>query len=163
MRETNERSIHQRKSETEEFDGLEAALKIQKFWRGFTARREIRKYRNEEMLLIGMSPEVVNVSANQTRVEEIRVLRYQRQEKIQKEYEEAVIAITEGIRKEQTAVMEESIRMEIRKWVNDCFKQTGKIPELPSVESGGSRMIFSRQVIFLIFFFFFYKKVYFFN
>ena len=43
--------------------------------------------------------------------------------------------------------MEENIRIEIRNWINSYFQQTGKIPELPSVESGGSRMIFSRQVI----------------
>ena len=43
--------------------------------------------------------------------------------------------------------MEENIRKEIRNWVNSYFEQTGKIPELPSAESGGSRMIFSRQVI----------------
>lgn len=43
--------------------------------------------------------------------------------------------------------MEENIRKEIRNWVNSYFQQTGKIPELPAAESGGSRMIFSRQVI----------------
>lgn len=49
-----ERSII--KPETEEEDEASeklAALRIQKVWRGYTTRRQIRKRRLEEMLLIG--------------------------------------------------------------------------------------------------------------
>lgn len=41
--------------------------------------------------------------------------------------------------------MTEDIADEIRVWIKDYYEKTGKLPELPSEESGGSRHIFSRQ------------------
>lgn len=38
----------------EKTDGLVAAMKIQKVWRGFTTRRITRRRKLEEMFLIGM-------------------------------------------------------------------------------------------------------------
>lgn len=40
----------------EKTDGLLAAMKIQKLWRGFTERRKTRRRKLEEMYLIGMIP-----------------------------------------------------------------------------------------------------------
>lgn len=37
-------------------DGLVAAMRIQKVWRGFTTRRKTRHGKLEEMYLIGMIP-----------------------------------------------------------------------------------------------------------
>lgn len=39
---------------------LSAALKIQKIWRGFMARRATRRRKLQEMLLIGTSVKVLN-------------------------------------------------------------------------------------------------------
>lgn len=40
----------------EKTDGLLAAMKIQKLWRGFATRRKTRRRKLEEMYLIGMIP-----------------------------------------------------------------------------------------------------------
>lgn len=40
-------------------DGLIAAMKIQKLWRGFTTRRKTRRRKLDEMYLIGMVPRPV--------------------------------------------------------------------------------------------------------
>lgn len=40
----------------ERTDGLVAAMKIQKVWRGFATRRKTRRRKLEEMCLIGMVP-----------------------------------------------------------------------------------------------------------
>lgn len=40
----------------ERSDGLVAAMKIQKVWRGFATRRKTRRGKVEEMYLIGMVP-----------------------------------------------------------------------------------------------------------
>lgn len=40
----------------EKTDGLVAAMKIQKLWRGFATRRKTRRRKLEEMYLIGMIP-----------------------------------------------------------------------------------------------------------
>ncbi|XP_076620749.1 dynein regulatory complex protein 11 [Colletes latitarsis] len=122
-----------------------AAMKIQKVWRGYVARRKIRKRRLDEMLLIGMLQPSQEVTESARQAERIRQDRYEKQMKYQQLYEISTIEIEERIRKEKSAIMEENIRSEIRNWVKSCFQETGKIPDLPSAESGGSRIIFSRQ------------------
>ena len=39
----------------------------------------------------------------------------------------------------------EHISDNIRVWIKDFYDKTGKLPDFPSEESGGSRQIFSRQ------------------
>lgn len=41
--------------------------------------------------------------------------------------------------------MAEDIKDEMRSWIMAYKGQTGKFPELPSEEAGGSALIFSRQ------------------
>lgn len=41
--------------------------------------------------------------------------------------------------------MAEDIKDELRSWIMAYKVQTGKFPELPSEEAGGSALIFSRQ------------------
>ncbi|XP_032664445.1 dynein regulatory complex protein 11 [Odontomachus brunneus] len=146
IREMKERSII--KPDTEEEDeasGKLAALKIQKVWRGYITRRWVRKRRLEEMLLIGMLQPSQVVTENARQVERLKQQRHEKQLDFQRLYESLLLEAKERIRKERSAVMEENIRIEIRNWIDTYFQQTGKIPDLPSAESGGSRMIFSRQ------------------
>lgn len=88
--------------------------------------------------------QVITESARQA--ERLKQQRYEKQVDFQRQYEGLILEATERIRKERSAIIEENIRSEIRSWVDTYFQQTGKIPDLPSAESGGSRMIFSRQV-----------------
>lgn len=86
------------------------------------------------------------MTENARQVERLKQQRYEKQLDFQRQYESLVLEAKERIRKERSAIMEENIRREIRNWIDTYFQQTGKIPDLPSAESGGSRMIFSRQV-----------------
>ncbi|XP_017795745.1 PREDICTED: IQ and AAA domain-containing protein 1, partial [Habropoda laboriosa] len=122
-----------------------AVIKIQKIWKGYVTRYKIRKRRLEEMLLIGMLQPSQEITENVRLAERVRQERYEKQIKYQELYENLMIEAKERIRKEKTAIMEENIRSEVRNWISTYFQQTGKIPDLPSVESGGSRIIFSRQ------------------
>ncbi|XP_015436348.1 PREDICTED: IQ and AAA domain-containing protein 1 [Dufourea novaeangliae] len=122
-----------------------AAMRIQKVWRGYVTRRKIRKRCLDEMLLIGMLQPSQEITETTRQAEKVRQERYQKQIKYQELYENLITEIKERIRKEKSAIMEENIRSEIRNWINTYFQQTGKIPDLPSAESGGSRIIFSRQ------------------
>lgn len=88
--------------------------------------------------------QTVTESARQ--VEKLKQQRHEKQLDFQRQYESLILEVKERIRKEKSAVLEENIRSEIRNWIDSYFQQTGKIPDLPSAESGGSRMIFSRQV-----------------
>ncbi|KAL6440740.1 hypothetical protein ACFW04_003292 [Cataglyphis niger] len=122
-----------------------AALKIQKVWKGYITRCHVRKRRLEEMLLIGMLQPSQTITENARRAEKLKQQRYEKQLNFQQQYQDLILEAKERIRNEKSAVMEENIRSEIRNWIDTYFQQTGKIPDLPSAESGGSRMIFSRQ------------------
>ncbi|XP_033194147.1 dynein regulatory complex protein 11 [Bombus vancouverensis nearcticus] len=122
-----------------------AVIKIQKVWRGYVTRCKIRKRRLEEMLLIGMLQPSQEITENARQAEKVKEERYEKQIKYQELYENLVVEAKERIRKGKSAIIEENIRSEVRNWVNTYFQQTGKIPDLPSAESGGSRVIFSRQ------------------
>lgn len=87
---------------------------------------------------------MITESARQA--ERLKQQRYEKQMDFQQQYEYLILEAAERIRKERSAIMEENIRSEIRNWIDTYFQQTGKIPDLPSAESGGSRVIFSRQV-----------------
>lgn len=97
--------------------------------------------------LLGMLQPSQVITENARQVERLKQQRHERQLEFQRQYEDLLVEIKERIRQERSAVMEENIRIEIRNWIDTYFQQTGKIPDLPSAESGGSRMIFSRQVI----------------
>lgn len=86
------------------------------------------------------------ITGNARQVEKLKQQRYEKQLGFQRQYESLLVEAKERIRQDKSAVMEENIRSEIRNWIDTYFQQTGKIPDLPSAESGGSRMIFSRQV-----------------
>ncbi|XP_014471228.1 PREDICTED: IQ and AAA domain-containing protein 1 [Dinoponera quadriceps] len=145
IREMKERSSKPEAEEEDETSGKLAALKIQKVWRGYITRRWVRKRRLEEMLLIGMLQPSQVVTENARQVERLKQQRREKQLDFQRQYESLLLEAKERIRRDKSAVMEENIRSEIRNWIDTYFQQTGKIPDLPSAESGGSRMIFSRQ------------------
>ena len=85
------------------------------------------------------------ITENSRQAERVKQYRHEKQTKYQELYEQMVQETLNYIRTERSAVMEENLRSEIRNWINAYFQQTGKIPELPSTESGGSRIILSRQ------------------
>lgn len=86
------------------------------------------------------------ITENARQAERVRNYRHEKQKEFQELYEQMVDDTSKFIRAERSALMEENLRAEIRNWINTYFEQTGKIPELPSAESGGSRIILSRQV-----------------
>nr|XP_034178795.1 dynein regulatory complex protein 11 [Osmia lignaria] len=146
IRRMKEKSIIKTEAEIQdELSKIAAATKIQKVWRGYVTRQKIRKRRLEEMLLIGMLQPSQVITENARQAERTRQERYDKQIKYQELYENLMIETKERIRKEKNAIIEENIRSEVRNWINSYFQQTGKIPDLPSVESGGSRIILSRQ------------------
>ncbi|KAF7991336.1 hypothetical protein HCN44_002898 [Aphidius gifuensis] len=125
---------------------ISATIKIQKVWRGYITRCRIKKKKLQEMLLIGMiQPSQTMPSQNQRNIEVIKKSRYIKQKEYNDIYEKMLIDTKEFIKFQQSDIIKENMKKQIRQWINEYFNETGKIPELPSVESGGSRMILSRQ------------------
>lgn len=133
-------------SVSERTDGLVAAMKIQKVWRGFATRRKTRRRKIEEMYLIGMvpRPEVANVQLE----EERRIAEqehYRLQDEYCADYVEALSEIKQTISKKQGVAITEQIADEVREWFKEVQMTTGKLPEFPNEENGGSRNLLSRQ------------------
>ncbi|XP_034937437.1 dynein regulatory complex protein 11 [Chelonus insularis] len=146
IREMKERSMMKPEQEqTDMVKEITATMKIQKVWRGYITRQRMKKRRIEEMLLIGMVQPSQVITDNYRNAEKIKQYRHGKQIEFQQLYEKMMDEIKEYVRLEKSEIIEENMRSEIRNWINDYFQQTGKIPELPSAESGGSRMILSRQ------------------
>lgn len=122
-----------------------AAMKIQKMWRGFSSRTQTRRKKMEEMVLIGMLP-APSLHANALEdVENIRQQRYKVQVEYQQLYEDSLKKFEDEINKKQGAAMTEDMADEIRNWFRDFYGRTGKFPDFPSEEAGGSRHLLSRQ------------------
>lgn len=128
--------------------GLMAALKIQKMWRGFATRRNTRRRKMEEMILIGMIPPPVDKDKEAKILEDKEIARqhrYELQDQYQKDYEKSLEHVKDEIETKQGAQMKEDIADEIRNWFREYNRRTGKFPEFPSEELGGSRHLLSRQ------------------
>jgi hypothetical protein len=125
--------------------GFMAALKIQKVWRGFASRTQTRKKKMEEMILIGMLPDPRRDNKLQEAIENVRLQRHKMQMEHQKMYETSLKKFEDEIKGKQGCAMSEDMADEIRNWFKDFFMKTGKFPEFPSEEAGGSRHLLSRQ------------------
>ncbi|KAK9503008.1 hypothetical protein O3M35_011673 [Rhynocoris fuscipes] len=136
--------VEQKEEELEE-SSRKAALKIQKIWRGYITRRRIRKRVVEEMLLIGMLPGAYTSTEERKRAEEVKELRRELQAEREIEFQNALVTIKDQIYHTRGPVMMEEMADEVRAWFSGYKEQTGKFPDLPSEEAGGSALIFSRQ------------------
>ncbi|XP_060535908.1 IQ and AAA domain-containing protein 1-like [Cylas formicarius] len=124
---------------------LSAALKIQKIWRGYIARRATRRRKLQEMLLIGMIPppkkkneEIERDLQNQERRRQLQVERRQ-------VYEEEIEHVRQHLEATQKAVVLEQLSDQVRGWLTEYKAQTGKIPEYTGSDRSTSRIMLSRQ------------------
>nr|XP_014288223.1 IQ and AAA domain-containing protein 1 [Halyomorpha halys] len=128
-----------------EEEGRQAALKIQTIWRGYITRRKIRRRVVEEMLLIGMLPSSHIVTEEQEKALEVQEYRRGVQRNREEEYQEALIREREEIKKDKGPVMMEEMADQIRSWLMGFKQSTGKFPDLPSEEAGGSALVLKGQ------------------
>ncbi|XP_041969680.1 dynein regulatory complex protein 11 [Aricia agestis] len=122
-----------------------AATAIQRVWRGFITRRETRKRKHLEQLLIGMELQPFIESEEIKKAEQIRQHRRTLQNELKKEYNEALDKIEKDLRVQHEAKINEQIGDELRRWFTEYYERTGRLPEFPSEDAGGSRAMFSRQ------------------
>lgn len=124
---------------------LSAAMKIQKIWRGYIARRITRRRKLQEMLLIGMIPPPKTKSLEIEKDVQNRKRREKLQEERQIEYEETTRNCREYLEKHQRAPVLEQLSDQVRTWIQEYKTQTGKIPEYTGEERSASRLMLSRQ------------------
>lgn len=132
-------------AEKEASISLAASLRIQKVWRGYVARRQTRRRKLQEMLLIGMIPPPKKQSAEIDRALEIRQKRRMLQKTRQKVYENAEVDCKNYIEKYQKGVVLEQLSDQVRVWISEYKAHTGKIPEYTGSARASSRLTISRQ------------------
>ncbi|XP_066573569.1 dynein regulatory complex protein 11 isoform X2 [Amia ocellicauda] len=125
----------------------QAAVRMQKVWRGLKQRKKTKREREEEMVFIGMAlgpqhtqPCPAIVSARTTEAK-----RKLTQEQHEQEYQKALVSITDKLREVEGPVMRETMKDQIRQWFIECHDATGKFPDYPDDEDGGSALIFAEK------------------
>ncbi|XP_023195833.1 IQ and AAA domain-containing protein 1 isoform X2 [Xiphophorus maculatus] len=137
---------HRAKTAGSAFNEL-AAIRIQKVWKGYLQRKKTKIARDEEMIFLGMvmDPKYqVPLSAEidaQAIDTSIRV----KQKKHEEVYQNAIDEILKQIREMEWNDISKTLKNQIRQWFYECRNDTGLFPDYPTVEEGGSAIIFAEK------------------
>ncbi|KAM3853527.1 dynein regulatory complex protein 11 isoform 3-T3 [Vipera latastei] len=124
-----------------------AAMCIQRIWRGHTQWKKTLKIREEEMVFLGMIPpsHFQRPSASLLRAQKVDTLRCEIQEKYESDFQKALVSIKERVKEIEGPDIKETLQDQIRQWFIECRHITGKFPDYPDEEQGGSAVLFSEK------------------
>uniref|UniRef100_A0A8D1KMR5 IQ and AAA domain-containing protein 1-like n=1 Tax=Sus scrofa TaxID=9823 RepID=A0A8D1KMR5_PIG len=148
MREIRKEEEHDRKIREEgwhRFSQDEAAITIQKVWKGYRQRKHTQQDRRTEMEFIGMLPsssqaDHLDIMARASLREDVRRLRQVEKEE---EFQLAIAKTHEALRELEGPDMKEKMKEQIRQWFIECHALTGRFPDYPDESLGGSYLIFA--------------------
>ncbi|XP_051986459.1 dynein regulatory complex protein 11 isoform X1 [Xyrauchen texanus] len=124
----------------------QAATCIQKVWRGYRDRKRVNKERLEEMIFLGMIPaQKPTPSLAQQHAQQVVSSRHVVQEEYEAEYQRALVSIKESVWSVDGPDIKETLQEQIRQWFIECRDATGKFPDFPNAEDGGSASIFAQK------------------
>ncbi|TPX33247.1 hypothetical protein SmJEL517_g03843 [Synchytrium microbalum] len=110
-----------------------AAIRIQKTWRGFRARKEAAATLHAELEFLKMQPSARGgSSAAKALSEQNRARRKITQTQHEEEYQQALINTKEKLMKVEGPEIRETMQDNFRQWYMDHKKTHGKFPEFPS-------------------------------
>uniref|UniRef100_A0A9J7Z317 IQ motif containing with AAA domain 1 n=1 Tax=Cyprinus carpio carpio TaxID=630221 RepID=A0A9J7Z317_CYPCA len=84
-------------------------------------------------------------SPAQLHAQQVESRRHCVQEEHEAEYQKALVNIKESVRSVDGPDIKESLQEQIRQWFLECRDATGKFPDFPSPEDGGSASIFAQK------------------
>ncbi|XP_051879384.1 IQ and AAA domain-containing protein 1-like [Pristis pectinata] len=121
-----------------------AATLIQKVWRGYHQRKQTVHQRAEEFKFIGMVPSAVPetpAAATADAEEQMHALQAQRWAEFVRDQPRIrqLVLDTEG------PELRETLRGQIRNWFIECYNASGRFPDYPTLEQGGSALIFTQK------------------
>merc|ERR1739848_621570 len=125
-------------------DKDEAATQIQKIWKGFYQRKQTVKMRDEEFQFIGMKPsqDVPYKETVMYKADRIMDQRRTVQQDNEREYKKTLVTVKEKLREVEGPEMREGMQDQVRQWFIESRDATGKFPEFPTEDEGGSAAIF---------------------
>ncbi|XP_051874852.1 dynein regulatory complex protein 11 isoform X2 [Pristis pectinata] len=124
-----------------------AATLIKKVWCGYIQRKITKKERAEEMIFLEMEPppDFQKPSSTQLQAQKVYQQRQVVQEVHEVEYQQALVTIKEQVRSVEGPDIQETLQEQIRQWFIECRNITGKFPDYPDEEKGGSAAIFASK------------------
>ncbi|KAL7884540.1 hypothetical protein AOLI_G00073100 [Acnodon oligacanthus] len=148
MREIQRDQERQRKSEDRDLGAStmdQAAVCIQKVWKGFLQRKRTKQEREEEMIFLGMAMDqnLPQFCPAASIAEATDTCRRTKQEEHEEDYQKSLISITNSLRELEGPSMTETMKDQIRQWFIECHDATGSFPDYPEEEDGGSSAIFA--------------------
>ncbi|XP_070850240.1 dynein regulatory complex protein 11-like [Chaetodon trifascialis] len=142
----SERGIHRYSWKPNNLTPAQAAIRIQKVWRGHSQRNRTSRQRTEEMIFLGMIPaEPPGPSSSQLQAQQVSVGRRLIQDQNEEQYQRAQLSVKQSVLDVEGSNMRETLQEQIRQWFIECRDVTGKFPEFPAVEDGGSASLFSHK------------------
>ncbi|XP_053925727.1 dynein regulatory complex protein 11 [Cuculus canorus] len=122
-------------------DPNDAAICIQKVWRGYSQRKKTQKMREQEMIFLGMSspPRLQARSITEKCAKQINVLQGKVQERHEEIFNKDKLRETEGI------YIQETLENQIGQCFIECRHIVGRFPDYPTKETGGSMAILSEK------------------
>ncbi|XP_065103972.1 dynein regulatory complex protein 11 [Paramisgurnus dabryanus] len=144
MREINKSSERQKK-EHEAITSNQAAVTIQKVWRGYAQRKKTKKLWEEEMIFLGMAmdPKRSYPSPLTLIVQNNEANRRIRQEDHEEDYQKSIGSVIYQLREVEGPEIKEAMKDQIRQWFLECRDATGSFPDYPEEEDGGSALLFA--------------------
>uniref|UniRef100_A0AAR2M1E6 AAA+ ATPase domain-containing protein n=1 Tax=Pygocentrus nattereri TaxID=42514 RepID=A0AAR2M1E6_PYGNA len=148
MREIQRDQERQRKSKDRDLGAStmdQAAVCIQKVWKGFLQRKRTKREREEEMIFLGMAMDqnLPQFCPAALVAEATKTCRRTKQEEHEEDYQKSLISITNSLRELEGPNMTETMKDQIRQWFIECHDATGSFPDYPEEEDGGSAVIFA--------------------
>eukprot|EP00112_Aurelia_sp_Birch-Aquarium-sp1_P000787 Seg1077.3 transcript_id=Seg1077.3/GoldUCD/mRNA.D3Y31 product="Dynein regulatory complex protein 11" protein_id=Seg1077.3/GoldUCD/D3Y31 len=122
-----------------------AATQIQKVWKGYSTRKKTVKMRDEELIFVGMKPAKQPQYKDTPMFASEQVQDHRRvvQEEYERDYQKALVTVKDKLAEIEGPEMKEKMQDQIRQWFIECRDATGKFPEYPTVDEGGSAGIFT--------------------
>ncbi|XP_014643105.1 PREDICTED: IQ and AAA domain-containing protein 1-like [Ceratotherium simum simum] len=127
------------------FSQDQAAITIQKVWKGYLQRKRTQQDRQTEMEFIGMLPspnqvERLGIMSQACLWEDVRRLRQLEKEE---EFQLAMVKAHDSLKETEGPDMQEKMKEQIRQWFIECHALTGRFPDYPDESLGGSYLIFA--------------------
>ena len=127
-----------------------AAIFVQRHWRGYITRKKATQMREEEFMFLGMEPTPLPKDFKQLPQYAARKTEERRREIVkhnEKEYQQALVSIKEKVRVSEGPDIKERMISQIRQWFLECRDVTGKFPDYPDEDEGGSALIFKNKSV----------------
>ncbi|XP_067116752.1 dynein regulatory complex protein 11 [Osmerus mordax] len=146
IRQAEEEAAQGTSSTPTTLDPDQAATRIQKVWLGYSTRKRTKQERLEEMIFLGMiPPEQLGPSMALLQAQQVEASRRLVQEDHEAEYQRALVHIKESVGSVEGPDIRETLQEQIRQWFIECRDATGRFPDFPNTEDGGSASIFAQK------------------